>query len=138
MSDANVQGGCLCGRIRYEFNRQLVLSAAHCHCTDCQRATGSGKATIIFLPTEALKITSTYQTYTVVGSDGSRVTRGFCSRCGCPVISYTEEDPGTRFIKAGSLDEPSWVVAESSFWTASAHSWSPIDPSLPSFAGNPS
>ena len=138
MSDANVQGGCLCGRIRYEFNRRLVLSAAHCHCTDCQRATGSGKATIIFLPTEALKITSTYQTYTVVGSDGSRVTRGFCSRCGCPVISYTEEDPGTRFIKAGSLDEPSWVVAESSFWTASAHSWSPIDPSLPSFAGNPS
>ena len=138
MNDANVQGGCLCGRIRYEFNRQLALSASHCHCTDCQRATGSGKATIIFLPTEALKITSTYQTYTVVGSDGSRVTRGFCSRCGCPVISYTEEDPGTRFIKAGSLDDPSWVVAESSFWTSSAHSWSPIDPSLPSFAGNPS
>ncbi len=137
MIDANAQGGCLCGRIRYKFNKQFVLSVAHCHCTDCQKATGSGKATIIFVPTDVLEINHAYQTYTVVGSEGSHVTRGFCSRCGCPIISYTEEDPGTRFIKAGSLDDPSWVVAESSFWAASAHSWSPIDPELLSFAGNP-
>ena len=138
MSDGIVRGGCLCGRIRYEFDRNHVLSAGHCHCRDCQKATGSGKATIIFLPTDALKIDGEYKAYTVVGSEGSHVTRGFCVNCGCPIISYTEEDPGTRFIKAGSLDDPSWVVVQSSFWGASAHAWSPVDPQIPNFAGNPS
>ena len=49
-------GGCLCGKIRYKFNRERVVSSGHCHCSDCQRATGSGKATIIFVPTEDLEI----------------------------------------------------------------------------------
>ena len=137
MSKAIAEGGCLCGRIRYEFDRNLVLSAAHCDCTDCQKATGSGKATIIFLPTDALNVNGEYKTYTVVGAEGSHVTRGFCSDCGCPIISYTEEVPETRFIKAGSLDDPSWVVARSSFWSGSAHAWSPVDIQLSSFAGNP-
>ena len=42
-------GGCLCGNIRYEFKRKDVVSAGHCHCKDCQRITGSGKATIVFI-----------------------------------------------------------------------------------------
>ncbi len=133
----NAKGGCLCGRIRYEFDQSLVLSVGHCHCTDCQKATGSGKATIIFLPTDAIRLHGPYKTYTVVGSDGGHVTRGFCSHCGSPIISYTEEDAGTRFIKAGSLDDPSWVVVGSSYWSASAQAWSPVDPELPSFSGNP-
>ena len=138
MSKLIAQGGCLCGQVRYEFDRNEVLSVGHCHCTDCQKATGSGKATIIFLPTSALGLNGNLTKYTVFGSAGSRVTRGFCPRCGCPILSYTEEDAGTRFIKAGSLDDPSWVVAASSFWSASAHAWSPVDPELPSFSGNPS
>ena len=137
MNERLAQGGCLCGQIRYEFDHGQVVSAGHCHCRDCQKATGSGKATIIFLPTEALTLTGDVTTYTVVGSEGSHVTRGFCPQCGSPIISYTEEDSGTRFIKAGSLDDPSWVVAGASFWSDSAHLWSPVDPELPSFRGNP-
>lgn len=131
------KGGCLCGHVSYEFDRDAILSVGHCHCTDCQKATGSGKATIIFLPTDSLHMSGDCKTYTVVGTDGAHVTRGFCPNCGSPIISYTEEDAGTRFIKAGSLDDPSWVVAASSYWSTSAHSWSPVDPELPSFTHNP-
>ena len=130
-------GGCLCGNVRYEFAKSAVLSAGHCHCTDCQKCTGSGKATIVFLPTEALTINQDYKTYTVTGTDGSSVTRGFCPNCGSPVISYVEEVPETKFIKAGSLDDPSWVRAEASYWQKSAQPWSPVEASLPTFEGNP-
>jgi hypothetical protein len=34
-------GGCLCGGVRYEIDEPLV-SASYCHCTRCQRRTGSG------------------------------------------------------------------------------------------------
>ena len=47
-------GRCLCGDFTYQFDRETVISAHHCHCKDCQRMTGSGKATIVLVPTEAL------------------------------------------------------------------------------------
>lgn len=131
------KGGCLCGKVHYEFARDAAVSAHHCHCTDCQKCTGSGKATIIIVPTEALTINPDYKTYTVTGSAGSHVTRGFCPECGGQVISYVEENPAIRFIKAGSLDDSSWVTIASSFWESTAPAWSPVDTSAPSFPGNP-
>mgnify|MGYP006079699143 CR=1 FL=1 len=130
-------GGCLCGKIRYKFNRERVLSSGHCHCADCQRATGSGKATIIFVPTEDLEISMDFKIYSVIGTDGTNVNRGFCPDCGSPVISYVTEQPDLRFIKAGSLDDSSWVKAESSYWSISANKWDPVNDDLPSFKRNP-
>lgn len=130
-------GGCLCGNIRYQLDRASVLSAAHCHCTDCQKATGSGKATIVFVPSGALEMQGECRIYRVVGSDGTHVNRGFCPDCGSPIISYVDEQPGLKFIKAGSLDDPSWVTPEASYWCDSARGWSPVDKELPGFPANP-
>ena len=122
MSENQIQtGGCLCGNIKYKFNREDVVSAGHCHCKDCQKITGSGKATIVFIPTKSLKITNNYKVYSVIGNDGTNVHRGFCPNCGSPVISYVTEQPDLRFIKAGSLDDSSWINIESSFWSISAN-----------------
>lgn len=134
---SEVTGGCLCGALRYSFDRDAVVMAAHCHCTDCQKATGSGKATIILVPTGALQIDGERKGYTVTGTAGSHVTREFCPQCGSPVLSYLEEDPNTRFIKAGSLDDPAWVTVSTSFWGGSAHPWSPVDETTQTYAGNP-
>lgn len=130
-------GGCLCGSLRYQFPEDQVLSAHHCHCRDCQKSTGSGKATIVLLPTDALSINGDMRVYTVTGSAGSHVTRGFCGDCGSPVISYVEENPAMRFVKAGSLDDSSWVTIASSFWSDTATSWSGVTDEAPSFPGNP-
>ncbi|MBL6689146.1 MAG: GFA family protein [Pseudomonadales bacterium] len=135
---AKETGGCLCGAIRYKFDRDRVISSGHCHCTDCQKATGSGKATILFIPADELSLSGECRVFTVVGTDGSHVSRGFCPQCGSPIISYTAEQPEIKFIKAGSLDDPSWVKVEASYWETSAHPWDPVNPSLPSFPQNPS
>lgn len=132
-----VTGGCLCGASTYQFDSELVISSHHCHCTDCQKMTGSGKATIILVPTQVLEVNGELKTYTVTGSDGSHVTRGFCSVCGCQTMSYVEEMPDIRFIKAGTLDDSSWVTISSSYWSSSAQPWSPVDTSLPVFEKNP-
>ncbi len=130
-------GGCLCGNIRYEFKRKDVISAGHCHCKDCQRITGSGKATIIFLQTNDLKINEDYKIFSVIGNDGTNVHRGFCPNCGSPIISFVTEQPNLRFIKAGSLDSSDWLKIESSFWSVSACKWDPINESLPTYPKNP-
>ena len=130
-------GGCLCGAVRYEFARESALSAHDCHCIDCQKCTGSGKATIILLPSEALDLKGTLRTFTVTGSAGSTVTRAFCPQCGSPIISYVEEDPTMKFVKAGSLDDSSWVTVKSGFWRDTSVPWSPVNESIPCAAGNP-
>ena len=130
-------GGCLCRKVRYKFDREKIVSAGHCHCKDCQKVTGSGKVTIIFIPTESLMINDKYKIYSVVGTDGTNVHRGFCPSCGSPIISYVTEQPNLRFIKAGSLDDSTWVKTQSSFWSTSACEWDPIDINLPSFPYNP-
>jgi hypothetical protein len=132
-----VSGGCLCGAYTYRFDREKVLSASHCHCTDCQKSTGSGKATILFVPEADLSTTGDLKFYTVVGVDGGHVSRGFCPECGSPVISQVEEMPGVKFVKAGSLDDSSWVQINSSFWNETAQPWSPVDESQQSFPRNP-
>lgn len=130
-------GGCLCTQYNYEFDQEQVVSAHHCHCRDCQTMTGSGKATIVMVPTEALNDSGDLKTYTVIGTDGSHVTRGFCPNCGSQILSYVEELPTLRFIKAGTLKDSSWVKIDSSFWSCTAESWSPVDADVLSFDKNP-
>ncbi|MFT5482828.1 MAG: hypothetical protein ACI9GW_001482 [Halieaceae bacterium] len=130
-------GGCVCESFRYEFDQADVISAHHCHCKDCQKATGSGKASILMIPAEKVETAGELKTYTVTGTDGAHVTRGFCPECGSQLLSYLEEMPTLRFVKAGTLDDSSWVTIDSSFWSCSAEAWSPVDASSPAFEGNP-
>ena len=76
------KGHCLCGSVQYEFDETQVGMALHCHCKDCQRVTGSGKATVIMFPQDAVNIDGEYKTFASRGFDGSHVNRGFCPTCG--------------------------------------------------------
>ena len=132
------RGGCLCGQIRYEFSGEPI-AAVHCHCMDCQKATGSGFATVFGLALEDVSITGAdaLNTYTVSADSGQSVTREFCTSCGSQLFTQAENNPGFLWIKAGSLDDSSWLEPTDSCWTGSARSWAPADGSLTHHIGNP-
>ena len=132
-----VEGGCLCGLVRYNFDKDDVISSHHCHCKDCQKSTGSGKATIVLIPSSSVVIKGEIKFFSVTGKDGGHVNRGFCHECGSPLISFVEEMKEIKFIKAGSLDDSSWIKVKSSFWNTTAESWSPVDEEIDSFTHNP-
>ena len=131
------QGGCLCGAYRYEFNRDRVLSSFHCHCKDCRKTTGSGKSTIVLIPDDAVSTWGNLKSYTVTGSQGAHVSRGFCDTCGSQVSSQVEEMPGLRMIKAGTLDDGTWLKVQSSCWGVTAQPWAPVDEDGAVFERNP-
>ena len=130
-------GSCLCKQVSYSFPSEAVVSAHHCHCEDCRKSTGSGKATIILVLDQALKISGKIKYFSVFGSGGNKVSRGFCEACGSPLISSVEGYDDMKFIKAGSLDDSTWVIINSSFWSDTAMDWSPLDNSIDSFKKNP-
>ena len=135
----NIQRGrCQCGKISYAFNANKVISAHHCHCKDCQRTTGSGKATILFIAKKYVEMNGELKFFESQGTSGNHVSRGFCANCGSGVLSYQKELSHIVFIKAGTLDDSSWVKVDSNFFTDSANKWSKPDKSIKSFKGNPS
>ena len=121
------RGYCLCGHIQYEFDASQLKGAFHCHCKDCQRVTGSGKATVALFPQSAVEIVGDYKIFTSLGSGGSRVNRGFCPCCGSQMFTFVDEIPGMVFIKAGGMVDSSWLVVNQTCWTKSATNWLPPD-----------
>ncbi|MDE0885697.1 MAG: GFA family protein [Myxococcota bacterium] len=137
-NDEKAGCGCLCGAIRFEVDPTAVVSTNHCHCSDCQKSTGSAFATVVIIPEAAFGLQSgEARSYPVMGSSGQSVTRSFCPDCGSPLWSEVEVLPGFRFVKAGAFDDASWLEPTSSYWGDSAQPWAPPAEGLPVHAHNP-
>ena len=135
--DQQQTGRCQCGEITYSLTKDRVISGHHCHCKDCQRTTGSGKATILFIAKKYVDLNGELKYFESKGSSGSHVRRGFCPNCGSGVLSYSKELPRILFVKAGTLDDSTWVKIDSNFFTKSANAWDSADESIKCFDGNP-
>ncbi len=131
-------GQCLCGNISFEGRvASADAIAVHCHCKDCQRATGSGFATVVAVPEDNLRVNGTPAQFSVAGASGGEVSREFCRDCGSPMFTRAQLSPGLRFIKAGVLDDSSWVNPAMACWSDRREAWCLIDTSLPAVAQNP-
>jgi hypothetical protein len=134
---APFQGGCRCGAIRYECSADPFM-AAHCHCRDCQYASGTAFSTVVIVPAAGVQVTKgELQAYRVEAESGNSVTREFCPTCGSPVFSKLDSNPAIQVIKAGTLDDPSWVQPAMNIWTDSAQPWAPLEEGLPRIPKNP-
>jgi hypothetical protein len=121
-----ITGRCLCGGVTYTADAEPVIQAV-CHCTDCQRQTGNPFSVIVAVPRAAFDVGGdTLATFPTIGEDhGGETQRSFCSACGSPIFSAAAVAPELIFIKAGSLDDSSWLQPAVEVWTSSAQSWSP-------------
>jgi hypothetical protein len=122
----HITGRCLCGSVEYSADAEPVIQAV-CHCTDCQRQTGSPFTVIVGVPRAALTVRgSTLASFATTGEDhGGDTQRNFCSACGSPVFSIAAVAPELALIKAGTLDDASWLEPAVEVWTSSAQPWSP-------------
>ncbi len=118
------EGGCLCGTMRYRVTGD-PLRAYICHCTFCQRRTGSAFAFIHWYGEENVELMGDgLTTYEHPVDDTNRWFRlHFCNRCGTTVMGTIERRPGIRLIMIGTLDDPNWFEPQRHIWTRSALHW---------------
>jgi len=130
--DIPIVGGCLCGGVRFELTAPPE-AAAYCHCTRCQRRTGTGSSAQARIDGASLRI--------VAGEDLVRAYRPpdgfeklFCSECGSALFSRNPSDHSQMSVRMGAFDQdpgirPSWRT-----FVAYAAPWEPIpDDGLPRF-----
>ena len=122
-------GGCLCGALRYEVTR-TPMAAYTCHCTHCQRLTSSAFSTAIVVAAEAFRLTGAADPRPLrrTADSGRTATRWLCPECCTWLCSGPKPDTAAApdslvFLRAGTLDDTSWLRPTVHFWTRSAQPW---------------
>jgi hypothetical protein len=118
-------GGCLCGACRYELRAAPFVVYA-CHCTDCQRQTGSAFNMTMPAPRDAFSITKGEPAaFARTTARGRQTTIRFCGTCASRL--FAESNPTTVAIRPGTLDDTTWLTPAAQFYLSSAHAWARLD-----------
>ena len=89
-------GGCQCGAIRYEI-REAPHLVYTCHCTECQRLTGSAFSMALVVAGAAFQLAGTQPRPLQRKADsGPTVTRWVCPDCSTWICSGPKPEPTTR------------------------------------------
>jgi hypothetical protein len=126
-----IDGGCACGAVRYRLT-SAPLFVHCCHCLNCQRQTGSAFVINLLIETDRVELLAAEPEEVPVprGSKKQQIWR--CPTCQIAVFSrYTT--PRLRFVRGGTLDDPSSVVPDVHIYTRSKLPWVELPVGVPAF-----
>jgi len=131
-----LEGGCLCGKIRFRTNQPPLRTLA-CHCTFCQRMTGSSFYAESLFPIEAVAfIAGKPRTYEHTSdASGKKVYVEFCADCGSTLGLTFERWPELRAVSRGCYDRPSAVDITANIWVRSAQTGVALPSGIDCFHG---
>ena len=131
-------GGCLCGAVRYTLHGAPKVTAI-CHCTHCQRQSGSVLSVNAIVQSEQIVLQQGKpKVFHDIGDSGKPVLRHFCGDCGSPLFSELGAIPGLFAVKVGTLDDASSLRPALEAYTQHAAPWAPaFVPAAQRHAGAP-
>ena len=129
-------GGCACGQIRYSANTEPMFTGV-CHCTNCQKQSGTAFNVVVAIPAAALSIQGSTKTYAAKGDSGNENARKFCPNCGSTILSEPAVMAGAVILRAGTLDDTSWLKPTMEIYCDSKQPWVSLGAGLQSFAKMP-
>jgi hypothetical protein len=132
VTDLPLTGGCMCGGVRFEVSEPLV-SSGYCHCTRCQRRTGTAAAVSGRIAPGSLRVTAGEELlHSYDPPDG--FSKIFCSACGSALWSRNPQDPKVISVRLGAFDRDPGIRPSYRQYVAYAAPWEPIpDDGLPRF-----
>ena len=127
-----ISGGCLCGGVRFAIAEPLG-AFTYCHCTRCQRRTGTAASPEVAIEPGSLRFTS-----------GEELVKGWqppdrgyeecvCSNCGGQL--FTRHPGGAIWsVRMGALDEDPGLMPKYRQFVAYAAAWEPVpDDGIPHY-----
>ena len=127
-----LRGGCSCGKVRYQL-LAAPIRVHCCHCTDCQRHTGSAFVLNAIIETSAMRI--------IRGAlEAAPVPRSYgphdiyrCRKCKVAVWSDYGHRPQIRFVRVGTLDDPSGLRPDIHIYVRAKAPWLRLPKDTPAF-----
>jgi hypothetical protein len=136
MHSPTLTGGCACGAVRYAISAPLGV-AGYCHCTRCQRRTGTAASANARVAPGALTFTAGEEHVRRWEPEGGGFTKAFCGRCGSALFSHAPDAPDTTVaIRLGTVDGDPGVRPSYHQRVETAAVWEPLpDDGLPRHEG---
>jgi hypothetical protein len=126
-------GGCACGHVRYRV-KSWPLIVHCCHCSRCQRQNGSAFAVNALIEADRVEILQGDVTDILVPSPSGKNQRiSRCPKCQVAVwsnylVMYGGLGELVRFIRVGTLDDPSRMPPDVHIYTSSKQPWITLPP----------
>ena len=132
MADLPLTGGCMCGGVRFEIT-EAPVTASYCHCTRCQRRTGSSASAQARVVPGSVRVTAGDELVRAYKpADG--FAKEFCSACGSSLWARNPDTGDVFSVRLGAFDRDPGVRPSFRQFVAYAASWEPIpDDGLPRF-----
>jgi hypothetical protein len=131
-----IEGGCLCGKVRYSGEAEPIFAGV-CHCTNCQKGTGTAFNAVVAVPKPMVSFTGALSTYEGRGDTGNAVYKRFCPECGSPVAEEAAVMADVVMIPTGTLDDPSTVTPAMQIYCDSAQHWALLEDGIQRFPKMP-
>ena len=132
MSAPSLTGSCGCGAVRFEVSEPFT-DAVYCHCTRCQKRTGTAAAVSALAVPGSVRVTA--------GEDRLRdwkppggLAKTFCADCGSHLFTREPESGEVRAVRFSAVDGDPGVRPSVHQFVAYAAPWEDIpDDGLPRF-----
>jgi hypothetical protein len=128
-----LEGGCACGAVRYRL-ASAPMFVHCCHCRDCQRQTGSAFVLNALIEAGRVELTSGDVVASEMPTESGRPHRVLrCAGCRTPLWSEYGGRAEIRFVRTGTLDDPSALSPDVHIYVRSKLPWVTVPPSVPAF-----
>jgi hypothetical protein len=99
----------------------------NCHCTNCQKVSGSAFSVALTILESGFAFVQGTPREVEWTSDAGNLRYGiFCGDCGSRIANGQRPGAGFLSLRAGTLDDTSWVEPVGDIWLRSAQPWVPI------------
>lgn len=129
---ARIAGGCLCGRVRYEVERDGAI-VDYCHCDTCRRSTGGATVAWMQVRPDCFRVTAGEA---AAYPSSEKMVRHFCAACGSQ-LHMTDVGGRSVGVTVGTLDDKEAVAPAAHGWDGDRPRWLCLADGLPRFAADP-
>src|SRR3546814_20586333 len=115
-----IEGGCRCGKVRFRITQPPLLTMA-CHCTGCQKMSGSALSTTVMAPSAGFEVTAGEPV--IGGLHGERARHHHCDWSQRWLSTRIEPDMGFANVRRAALDDPTWFAPLVKSYTSEMQPW---------------
>ena len=124
MPEPAATGRCLCGGVRFALS-EPPTAAGYCHCTRCQRRTGTSQSAQARIDASTFTLLSGEALLKWWRHEDGGFAKGFCAECGAHLFSRSPD--GTQMsIRLSAFDGDPGVRPQWRAFVNYAAPWEPI------------